>query len=198
MMNNTKIELVEISKISPYPNNPRNNEPAIDGVANSIKEFGFKVPIVVDKDYVIINGHTRYYASLKLGIKKVPVIVASDLDEEKVRKFRLADNRVGQLADWNVIMLSDEIAGLKDYDFEQFGFSEIELMILLDDIEPNEFDKDTIDEYSQRADREMLKVRKLTIKYDNAQEKKYIKQLFNAPNLKVIYKCEELMRMEVK
>ena len=196
-MNNIKFELVDITKIKPYKNNPRNNEPAIEGVANSIKEFGFKVPIVVDKDYVIINGHTRYYASQTLGLKRVPVIIADDLDEEKVKRYRLVDNKVGQLADWNVIMLSDEIAELKDYDFEKFGFSEIELMILLDDIEPNEFDKEAIDEYSQRADREMLKVRKLTIKYDNEQEKKHLKKLFNAPNLKVIYKCEELMRMEV-
>ena len=194
-MSNPKIELVELSKIKPYENNPRHNEKAVDGVANSIKKFGFKVPIVVDKNYVIINGHTRYLASQKLGLERVPVIVAKDLTPEQVTKYRLADNKVGELADWNLEMLGDEIAELKDVDFGELGFNEIELMILTEDIEPEEFDKNEIEEYSKRADKEILKVRKLTLKYDNEQEKKQLKELFGLQNLKVIYKCEELMRM---
>lgn len=194
-MSNPKIELVELSKIKPYENNPRHNEKAVDGVANSIKKFGFKVPIVVDKNYVIINGHTRYLASQKLGLESVPVIVAKDLTPEQVTKYRLADNKVGELADWNLEMLGDEIAELKDVDFGELGFNEIELMILTEDIEPEEFDKNEIEEYSKRADRDILKVKKLTLKYDNEQEKKQLKELFGIQNLKVIYKCEELMRM---
>lgn len=194
-MSNPKIELVELSKIKPYENNPRHNEKAVDGVANSIKKFGFKVPIVVDKNYVIINGHTRYLASQKLGLERVPVIVAKDLTPEQVTKYRLADNKVGELADWNLEMLGDEIAELKDVDFGELGFNEIELMILTEDIEPEEFDKNEIEEYSKRADRDILKVKKLTLKYDNEQEKKQLKELFGIQNLKVIYKCEELMRM---
>lgn len=194
-MSNLKIELVELSKIKPYENNPRHNEKAVDGVANSIKKFGFKVPIVVDKNYVIINGHTRYLASQKLGLERVPVIVAKDLTPEQVTKYRLADNKVGELADWNLEMLGDEITELKDVDFSELGFNEIELMILTEDIEPEEFDKNEIEEYSKRADKEILKVRKLTLKYDNEQEKKKLKELFGLQNLKVIYKCEELMRM---
>ena len=195
-MNKPSIEIVDIAKIKPYLNNPRHNEKAIDSVANSIKNFGFKVPIVVDSEYTIINGHTRYLASLKLGLKKVPVIVASDLTEEQAKKYRIADNKVGELADWNLEMLSDEIAELKDIDFSEYGFNEIELMILTEDIEPEEFDKEQIEEYSQRADRDILKVKKLTIRYENEQEKKELKKLFNIQNLKVIYKCDELMRME--
>ena len=194
-MSNPKIELVELSKIKPYENNPRHNEKAVDGVANSIKKFGFKVPIVVDKNYVIINGHTRYLASQKLGLERVPVIVAKDLTPEQVTKYRLADNKVGELADWNLEMLGDEIAELKDVDFGELGFNEIELMILSEDIEPEEFDKNEIEEYSKRADRDILKVKKLTLKYNNEQEKKQLKELFGIQNLKVIYKCEELMRM---
>lgn len=194
-MSNPKIELVELSKIKPYENNPRHNEKAVDGVANSIKKFGFKVPIVVDKNYVIINGHTRYLASQKLGLERVPVIVAKDLTPEQVTKYRLADNKVGELADWNLEMLGDEIAELKDVDFGELGFNEIELMILTEDIEPEEFDKNEIEEYSKRADRDILKVKKLTLKYNNEQEKKQLKELFGIQNLKVIYKCEELMRM---
>lgn len=194
-MSNPKIELVELSKIKPYENNPRHNEKAVDGVANSIKKFGFKVPIVVDKDYIIINGHTRYLASIKLGLERVPVIVAEDLTPEQITKYRLADNKVGELADWNFEMLGEEITELKDVDFGELGFNEIELMILTEDIEPEEFDKNEIEEYSKRADKEILKVRKLTLKYDNEQEKKKLKELFGLQNLKVIYKCEELMRM---
>lgn len=195
-MNNPKIELVSLDKITPYQNNPRNNSVAVESVANSIKEFGFKVPIVVDKDFVIITGHTRYLASQKLGLKEVPVIVLRDLTEEQIKKYRIADNKVGELADWNLQMLGDEIAELKDVDFELYGFNEIELMILTEDIEPDGFDKKEIEEYSKRADKENLKVRKVIIKYDNEQEKKQLKELFNIENLKVIYKCEELIKME--
>ena len=190
-----KIQLIDIEKIKPYDNNPRHNEKAVEGVANSIKEFGFKVPIVVDKDYVIINGHTRLLASQRLGLKQVPVIVADDLTPEQVTKYRLADNKVGELADWNLEMLGEEITELKDFDFNDYGFNEIELMILTEDIEPDGFDKEEIEEYSKRADRDILKVKKLTLKYDNEQEKRQLKELFNIQNLKVIYKCEELMRM---
>lgn len=96
-MNEIKIENIDISKIKPYENNPRHNDKAIDAVANSIREFGFKVPLVIDKDNIIVTGHTRYKASQKLGIKKVPCIRASDLSDEQVKAFRIADNKVSGL-----------------------------------------------------------------------------------------------------
>ena len=87
---------IKLDDLKPYDNNPRNNEEAIEPVANSIKTFGFKVPIVVDKNNIIIAGHTRYKAAKKLGLNKVPCVVADDLMDEQVKAFRLADNKVGK------------------------------------------------------------------------------------------------------
>ena len=88
----------KLTEIYPYEHNPRKNDGAVDYVANSIREFGFKQPIVVDKNGVIIVGHTRYKAAQKLGLETAPVVVADDLDEEKARAYRLADNKTGELA----------------------------------------------------------------------------------------------------
>lgn len=120
-----KIEYVELDRIKPYENNPRNNDEAVEFVANSIKEFGFKNPIILDKDNVIIAGHTRYKASQKLGLDKVPVIYANDLTDEQVKAYRLADNKVSEKAEWDLNMLEGELADL-DIDMEQFGFDNIE------------------------------------------------------------------------
>lgn len=90
-----------VDELIPYINNPRDNENAVDAVASSIKNFGFKVPIVIDSENEIVNGHTRLKAAKKLGIEEVPCIVADDLSEAQIKAFRLADNKVSELADWN-------------------------------------------------------------------------------------------------
>jgi site-specific DNA-methyltransferase (adenine-specific) len=110
----------------PYENNPRNNDEAVEYVANSIREFGFKVPIVVDKDNVIVAGHTRLKAAQLLGLEEVPVVVADDLTPEQVKAFRLADNKTGELAEWDFDLLDLELDGIADIDMEQFGFGEPE------------------------------------------------------------------------
>ena len=115
---------IDVSEIVPYDNNPRRNEKAVEAVANSIKEFGFKNPIILDKDHVIISGHTRRLAALKLGLKKVPCYIATDLTDEQVRAFRLADNRVASFATWDEEKLKEEIAGIADIDMAAFGFRE--------------------------------------------------------------------------
>ena len=114
----------ELSWLKPYKNNPRDNESAVEPVANSIKEFGFKVPIVATSDGEIINGHTRFKASKLLGLKKVPVIIADDLTEEQIKAFRLADNKTGELAEWNEELLAKELEEL-DFNLEQFGFEKL-------------------------------------------------------------------------
>lgn len=111
-----------IDEIKPYEKNPRKNDSAVDYVAKSIKEFGFKVPIVIDKDGIIIAGHTRYKASKKLGLKEVPCIVADDLTEEQVKAFRLADNKVSEKAKWNDKLLEEELSDIFSIDMEDFGF----------------------------------------------------------------------------
>ena len=115
-----------LDELIPYVNNPRDNSEAVDAVASSIKNFGFKVPIVVDKGNEIVTGHTRLLAAKKLGMEKVPVIIADDLSEAEVKAFRLADNKVGELADWDWSLLDSELEELKetelDFDMEEFGF----------------------------------------------------------------------------
>lgn len=117
---------LNINQLKPYENNPRFNDKAVDAVAKSIENFGFKVPIVVDKHNVIVTGHTRLKAAQKLGLAQVPVIVADDLTPEKIKAFRLADNKVSELADWDFSKLEAELAGL-EMDMTQFNFDMKEL-----------------------------------------------------------------------
>lgn len=115
-----------LDEITPYENNPRDNDQAVDAVASSIKEFGFKVPIVIDAQGVIVAGHTRHKAAKKLGLEKVPCIVADDLSDEQIRAFRLADNKTAELADWNEDLLAQELA-----EIEASGLSKEEKGFLL-------------------------------------------------------------------
>ena len=110
-----------LEEIKPYEKNPRNNDNAVDAVAASIREFGFKVPIIIDKDNIIVAGHTRYKAAKKLGLKTVPCIKADDLTDEQVKAFRLADNKVAEQAEWDFDLLNEELETIT-MDMEQFGF----------------------------------------------------------------------------
>ena len=109
---------IDIDKIIPYINNPRNNEEAIDKVASSIKEFGFKVPIIIDENNVVVTGHTRLLASKKLGLKTVPCVVANDLSEAQIKAFRIADNKVSEYSKWDKDLLRIELEGLEEMDFD--------------------------------------------------------------------------------
>lgn len=111
-----------ISEIKPYEKNPRKNDNAVEYVANSIKEFGFKVPIVIDKDGVIVAGHTRYKASKKLGLEKVPCIIADDLTPEQIKAYRLADNKVSEKSEWDFNLLQDELSEILNIDMGMFDF----------------------------------------------------------------------------
>ena len=124
-----KIEYININNIKPYKNNPRKNDNAIDKVMASIKEFGFKNPIIVDKNMEIITGHTRLKAAKKLKIKEVPIIRAEDLSEEQVKAFRIADNKAGEIAEWDIDLLLKEINQLElnNYNVELTGFEINEL-----------------------------------------------------------------------
>lgn len=119
------INWITLDEIHPYEKNPRQNEDAVQYVANSIKEFGWKQPIVVDKDGVIIAGHTRYKAEKKLGLEKVPVITADDLTEEQVKAYRLADNKTGEFAQWDMDLLNQELGDILDLNMDDFGFQNV-------------------------------------------------------------------------
>ena len=117
-----QIHDISISELHEYNNNPRNNDSAVDAVAESIREFGFKVPVVVDGDNVIVCGHTRVKAAQKLGMETVPCIIADDLTPEQIKAFRLADNKTGELAGWDFAKLEEELAELDAFDMSAFGF----------------------------------------------------------------------------
>lgn len=128
-----KMELRKLSEITPYHNNPRHNDDAVAAVAASLKEFGFQQPLVVDGAGVIIVGHTRYKAALKLGLEEVPVVVASHLSAEQIKAYRIADNKTAELSNWNYDLLPIELADLHsaDYDLGLLGFDQDELVQLL-------------------------------------------------------------------
>lgn len=114
----------KIDELIPYKNNPRINDGAVKYVAESIKQFGFKIPMVIDKDNVIVCGHTRYKAAKELGMEEVPCIIADDLTEDQIKAFRLADNKVSEFSKWDIEMLNSELEEL-DLDMEGFGFVEL-------------------------------------------------------------------------
>lgn len=135
------MEIIEklVDELVPYENNPRDNDEAVEYVANSIRDFGFKVPIVIDRDNVVVCGHTRLKASKLLGLKSVPCVVASDLSDSQIKAFRLADNKVAEKAQWDYSKLELELNDLEldDIDMEDYGF-----LFLLDDDNNQDEDKE--------------------------------------------------------
>ena len=162
----------KIEDLIPYENNPRDNEEAVQYVKNSIKQFGFKVPMVIDKDNVIVAGHTRYKASKELGLKEVPCIIADDLSEEQIKAFRLADNKVSDKAEWDFNMLDAELANI-DIDMTEFGFEDMDI---------------NIDEFGtefELPEGEKLGIDKMTLYFANEQTK-VIEEAINMINLEEV------------
>ena len=114
----------DINELVMYENNPRKNDEAVKYVANSIKEFGFKVPVIIDKNNVIVAGHTRIKAAKELKIDKIPCIIADDLTDEQIKAFRLADNKVAEFAEWDEELLEKELDSIFNLDMEGLGFEE--------------------------------------------------------------------------
>lgn len=145
-----EIKMVSVADIIPYENNPRKNADAVKYVKNSIEQFGFKIPMVLDANNVIVCGHTRFLAAKKLGMKEVPCTYADDLTEEQIKAFRLADNKTAEFAEWDIEKLAIELQDLPDINMSDFGF--------LDDIsdmqEADEITEDTPPEVDE--DREPI------------------------------------------
>lgn len=120
---NMEIITKKVKDLKPYERNPRRNDEAVEYVAESISEFGFKVPIVIDGDGTVICGHTRLKAAKKLHLAEVPCIVADDLDDEQIKAFRLADNKVAEKAEWDFGFLDKELGGIFNFDMGKFGFN---------------------------------------------------------------------------
>lgn len=137
-MEKLEIKYIPIDNIKPYKNNPRLNEEAIPYVMNSIKEFGFKNPIILDKNNVIVAGHTRLESAKRLDMKEVPVIYADDLTEEQIKAFRLADNKVSEKSIWDYTKLDEELDSILNIDMSLFDFENIEEINLDDFFEESE------------------------------------------------------------
>ena len=153
-----EVLMVEINKVIPYENNPRKNDDAVDEVANSIQKFGFKNPIIVDKNYVIIAGHTRLKASIKLGLTHVPVIVADDLSDDQANALRLVDNKTGEISKWDKAKLEEELKNINWADLDclmtDFGFNDVfaseEVEVIDDDFDEGQYLTD--EPYSVQGD----------------------------------------------
>lgn len=144
---------MKVGDLIAYENNPRKNDDAVDAVASSIKSFGFKVPVIIDSNNVIIAGHTRVKACKKLGITEVPCVVADDLTEDQIKAFRLADNKTSELAEWDLDKLSEELKFI-EMDMSQFGFEDLEQELDREVLE-DEFDEnEALNEnpYSKKGD----------------------------------------------
>ena len=148
------VELRKLDDIQPYDSNPRINDAAVDTVAASLQEFGFRQPIVVDTDGVIVCGHTRWKAAQKLGLAKAPVHVAKDLSPEQIKAYRIADNKSGELAEWDFDLLPIELSELQaaGFDMDLLGFGEKELVQLLEaDVTQGLADPDAVPEPPDEA-----------------------------------------------
>lgn len=141
-MKEQQISYRDISEIHPYEHNPRNNDAAVEPVAQSIKNFGFRVPILIDREGTIIAGHTRYKAAKQLGLDQVPCILVDDLSEAQIRAYRIADNKVSEASSWNDDVLRSEMEALKalDIDLEQTGFSDVEIEGILREMQDSDFE----------------------------------------------------------
>lgn len=134
-----EIKMVRLADIKPYENNPRLNDDAVEPVKESIKRYGFKVPMILDQNNIIVTGHTRYKAAQALGMDEVPVIYADDLTEEQIKEFRLVDNKTAEFAQWDFSKLEAELDGLDFGDFD-FGFAAADDLGAIDE---DDLDDDT-------------------------------------------------------
>lgn len=149
------IVTLPLSDIHPYAKNPRKNDEAVKNVAASIREFGFLVPLVIDGNHEIVAGHTRYKAAQSLGMKAVPCVIADELTEDQIKAFRLADNKVGELAAWDMDLLPLELADIAmpmtDFGFDSISDKDFSENFTLDDGEKKPFQQISITVHDEQA-----------------------------------------------
>lgn len=175
----------KINEIKPYEKNPRRNDEAVDYVTNSIKEFGFKVPIVIDSSGIIIAGHTRLKAAKKLNLKEVPCIIADDLNEEQIKAFRLADNKVGEIAEWDFDLLNDELGEILDIKMEDFGFD-----LNFEDEEEKEIVEDEVPEVPEEPKAKLGEIYQLgnhRLMCGDSTKQEDVEKLMNGVNADMVF-----------
>ena len=189
-MNKLEIVYVAVEKIKPYANNPRINKKAVEKVMKSIQAYGFKVPCVLDKNYLLITGHTRWEAAKRLKMKRIPCIIASDLNKAKADAFRIADNKVAEYSTWDMTKLKEELSKiqLEDIEFDDMGFDNdfsIEKLGLVDMPEGSDGDEGEIEteKYSTKTNIPQYEIQGLNIKLSDCIDKqKYVELLKEIEN----------------
>ena len=189
-MNKLEIVYVAVEKIKPYANNPRINKKAVEKVMKSIQAYGFKVPCVLDKNYLLITGHTRWEAAKRLKMKRIPCIIASDLNKAKADAFRIADNKVAEYSTWDMTKLKEELSKiqLEDIEFDDIGFDNdfsIEKLGLVDMPEGSDGDEGEIEteKYSTKTNIPQYEIQGLNIKLSDCIDKqKYVELLKEIEN----------------
>lgn len=199
------IEMISLSELKPYEKNPRINDDAAAKLQDSIKAFGFRIPMVITADNVIVCGHTRYKAAQALGIESVPCIRCEDMSEDQIKAFRIADNKYSELSSWDIDLLKGELLALKDIDFdlESLGFNPYELQGY---IEPFTFafdeseDNQNSDEASEniQSNCNLPESGRVIIWYENDDEYDFLteKLHLSGDKTKITYKACELMASE--
>lgn len=178
------IEYINLQEIKPYENNPRRNDEAVEYVINSIKEFGFKNPILLDKNKVIIAGHTRYLASKELGLKEVPCIICNELSDDKVKALRLADNKVSEFASWDFNLLDDELENI-DIDMSNFGFD----LDFDDDLEEKEIIEDEVPDVPEEPKSKLGDIYQLgnhRLMCGDSTDEKQVKELVGGEHIELL------------
>ena len=191
-----QIVMKRVEDIAPYHKNPRRNERTVLKLKKSIEEFGFKNPIILDDNDVIVSGHARLKAAMMCGMEEVPCVYASGLSEDEIRAFRIADNKTAEIAGWDYDKLCEEMGSLFkiDFDLDLTGFNEAEQFYYGNpEATPEKVDKGEYKEYEEFAEEEMIQSFNVAITCENEGEKEYLKSLFKEDrNLKRLYRVEEL------
>lgn len=178
-----------LDEIKPYENNPRRNDNAVDAVAASIKQFGWQQPIIVDKQGVIIAGHTSYKAAQKLGLDTAPVFVA-DLTEEQATAYRIADNKTADLSEWDTEKLLSELTGIEHIEMRDFGFEDIDFPDFTDGIDLAEDEGDGAEDSQNNPTGGGTP--RLIVTYKTPEEEEYLKNLLGVTELRDSYNFKDI------
>lgn len=197
----SRLEIVmkRVDEITAYHNNPRQNEATALKLKKSIEAFGFKNPIILDENDVIVSGHARVKAAQMLGMEEVPCTYASGLTEDEIRAFRIADNKTAELAGWDYDKLVEEMTGLSDigFDLDFSGFNEAEQIYYSgQDPVPDKQDKDEFREYEEAAEAEVIQSFNVAIVCESREDRDYLAELLHeTKRLKRLYLGAEIRVM---
>ncbi len=191
-----QVVMKKVEEITTYNNNPRRNESTALKLKKSIEEFGFKNPIILDENDVILSGHARLKAALMLGMTEVPCIYANGLTEDEIRAFRIADNKTAEIAGWDYDKLVEEMTSLSEmgFDLDFTGFNEAEQIYYAEqDATPDKPDKEEFRDYEEQAEADVIQSFNVAVVCETREDKEYLANLIHEPKrLKRLYLGAEI------